>query len=271
MVFARETTATQDWGAGLQRFFMVLFGVIGVLCVGVTMAGCFFFTLSLVQGWQGAVIATLISVAVDVLKVGLTLVIYSFAHREPTLTMLAKGLFAACLVWSALCSIGWSFMLAGNAYQPQTLDEAGNAAASGAALFLLMVMAQAASVLGPPLAVAGMRHAKDLPDEEQPAPKPTEMDFGQIEAAGDGISEWMREVVGMDRGGKVYLRHAYDSYVAFAKLNGHNVVAEAKLAGALRGHVRALTGQDAGRDRGTFFPGITLAGQERQEFLRIAN
>lgn len=270
VTFAREATPTQDWGASFQRFIMVCFGMVCSLCVLVTLAGSFIFPLSLAASAQSAIVLVGVSLFLDAFKVGLPLAIYSFRHREPTLTMLATWFFAVCLIWSTICGIGWAMMISDRGYSPQTLQEAGSAATSGLALFLLMLAAQGGSVLGPLIAVAGTRYAKDIPDEELPPP-PREMDFGMITDPGDGVSEWIREAVGMDRGNKVYLTHAYDSYVAFCRLHGHKVIANKQLAEVLASHTLALTGQKPGRDKSVFFPGITLSGQEKPEFLRIAN
>src|SRR5688572_30832638 len=218
VVFAREATPTQDWGASFQRFIMVCFGMICSLCVLVTLAGSFIFPLSLASSAESALVLVGVSLFLDAFKVGLPLAIYSFRHREPTLTKLATAFFVVCFVWSTVCAIGWAAMIHGRSYAPQTLQEAGAAATSGVALFILMLAAQVGSVLGPVFAVAGTRYAKDLPDEEPPAPVKQEMDFGVI-GSGNGVSEWLREVVGMERGGKVRLPAANNSYLAYCKLH----------------------------------------------------
>lgn len=270
VVFAREATPTQDWGASFQRFIMICFGAIGSLCVLVTLAGCVVFPLSLAWSAESAAVFVAVSLFLDVAKVGLPLMIYSFKDREPTLAKLATGFLAICLLWSTICILGWANGISARGYSPQTLQEAGDAAASTLALFALMILAQMGSVLGPLLAVAGTRYAKDLPDEEAAAPAPKEMDFGMIES-GNGVSEWLREVVGKDPGGKVYLPHANNSYLAYCKLHGFNPVNNRDLSAILAKHTLALTGLNPGRDKSVFFPGISLAGQEKPELLRIAN
>lgn len=261
VVFSRETTPTQDCGANFQRFMLRALGSFCCLFILVTVSGNVFFAASLFSDIRPALFAAVASMAVDAFKAALPIAIHSLRKTEPELTAIAWVLLCVCGGWSLICGISWVFMLMDHGYS-------GGTAESGFALLVLMLIAQAASAGGPVLIAAGMRHAKDLPDEEPPAPQaPQQMDFGMLEPAGDGMSEWLREVIGVQPGAKTHLALAYDHYITFCKMRGHTPMKQKLFNEALRMHGKALTGLDAGRDKSTFVPGISMAGGEKAPLL----
>jgi hypothetical protein len=270
VVFSREATPTQDFGAGFQKFWMVLFGCVCCLCILVTMAGSLFFAISLTADLRSALFAGLLSMGLDVCKASLPLLIHTLRKKETVLTTMAWAMFWSCFVWSVVCGIGWVFMLSDQS-AARSLEEAGRAATSGLAMLALMIIAQVASAFGPVLVVNGMRHAKDLPDEEPPSPTPAQVDFGVLEPAGDGMSEWLREVIGVEPGARVHMAPAYDHYIAFCKMRGSAPMKQVEFRRILRLHGKALTGLDAGRDSSTYVPGISMAGASPPPRLLTAN
>ena len=270
VVFSREATPTQDYGAKYQRFVMICGGSFFLFCTVIVMLGNLFFTLAQLNEFTAKLIAGPMSMGVGALAPVLYILIHTLQKKETFLTAVAWGMFWCCLVWSAACGIGWVFMLSDQA-AARSLEEAGRAATSGLAMLVLMVIAQIASAFGPVLVVNGMRHAKDLPDEEPPSPTPAQVDFGVLEPAGDGMSEWLREVIGVEPGAKVHMAPAYDHYIAFCKMRGSAPMKQVEFRRVLRLHGKALTGLDAGRDSSTYVPGISMAGASPPPRLLTAN
>lgn len=262
VVFARQATDTQSFGALAQRFGLTLLGmIVAVVCL-VTAVANFRFASTWGDGAARAV-AIILAVAADFLKCGLPLAIYSTRDREAGITVIAKAICVVCFAVSTICGLGWAVMLGGG--QAETIAELSNQVKSTVLLAISLLLAQFVSTFGPLIVVAASRYAKDMPDELPMREEPS-TDMVPSGSGDEGYANWFSAMVGRDRPGKVYLKDAYDEYVKWATQGGYPLLPKAEVSRALEDHI-AMRGLTKGRDRDVFFPGISLAKPD--ELVRL--